>query len=175
MKVEDYLSEIRTATEGIEEGVKQIAELIFSADRMGRRVWILGNGGSLAVAQHFAQDILKMCGLKAQTINCPSTITAYANDDGFGMAYYKPLFVLADPDDLVIIFSCSGKSRNYIEFVSSLGQRFKIVSVTGTDGGFLAELSAVSVRVRSSDYQVCETAFCVISDLILRELKGALA
>ena len=131
-------------------------------------VWVLGNGGSLAIAQHFAQDLLKMCEVKALAMNDPSVITAYTNDHSFEWAYYNPLNTLKNENDIVIIFSCSGRSRNYTEFVTE--KKGKLLSVVGTTGGFLKEKSDLCIHVDSEDYQVCETAFCIICDLIVRSL-----
>lgn len=136
------------------------------------RLWILGNGGSLAIAQHFAQDLLKVVGIRAHAINCPSIITAYSNDDGFEKSYSNPIDKLIEKGDQIFIFSCSGKSRNYQEFIADnvSTRKNSVLSVVGTDGGFLKENSNTCVHVKSLDYQVCETAFCFIADILIKSL-----
>lgn len=169
MKIEDYVHGIDEALRGSQERLEEIIDILKITHRRNKRIWVLGNGGSLAIAQHFAQDMIKMCGVRAHAITCPSIITAYTNDHAFEYSSYRPVQVLRDPGDAVMIFSCSGKSRNYIEFVSM--QDHPLIAVVGTDGGFLIEKADFSVHVKSHDYQVCETAFCVIADLIVKSMK----
>lgn len=166
-----YLAEISAAMRGLDSDIEHAFNHLRIAKANGRRVLVLGNGGSLAIAQHFAQDLLKLCRVRAWTINCPSMITAHANDDGFEMSYYNPAMKLLDEHDPIIMFSCSGKSRNYIEFFSDFGKvRNPVISIVGTDGGFMKTKSQVSIHVKSNDYQVCETAFCVIADVMVKGL-----
>ena len=166
---DDYLVELAEATEGIDPGVESMVEAIASLKRSGNRLWILGNGGSLALAQHFAQDLLKAHGIRAQCLNDPSVITAYANDHSFDYCFFAPLRELADKGDGVLIFSVSGKSRNYVEFAS---QGFHpLLAVVGSDGGFLLEKSDHAVHIRSGDYALCETAFSMVADLISAGLE----
>ena len=163
-----HLRAIADALRGVEPAVVQLVGMVRAARDAGRRLWILGNGGSMAIAQHCAQDLLKCCAVRAQSTNDPSVLTAYANDHAFEYAFYSPLLTLRDPDDPVLIFSCSGKSRNYTEFVSSPVHPLAVV--VGTDGGFLKARADVAVHVRSRDYQVCETAFQVVADLVVKAL-----
>lgn len=169
--VEDYVHKIESSIIGIDDSILEIYKAMVIAKDFNKRILVLGNGGSLAIAQHFAQDLLKLCGIRAMTINCPSLITAHANDDGFEYSFFNPAMKLIDEDDLIFIFSCSGKSRNYIEFVSGFpNNKNEIISVVGTDGGFLKTKSTFSIHVKSNDYQVCETAFCVIADILVKSL-----
>ena len=160
----EYLRLLEEATADIEKGIEDFTAVLDRLRREKRRIWVLGNGGSLAVAQHFAQDLLKMRGMRAQCLNDPSVITAYSNDHRFDYAYFSPLSVLRDEKDAVLIFSCSGKSRNYIEFISQ--ETFPILAVVGTDGGFLLEKADLAIHVKSDDYALCETAFSMVADLI---------
>lgn len=169
--VKGYTEAISESLSGLDPSIYEASKYLEAAKHAGRRVLILGNGGSLAIAQHFAQDLLKLCSIRAWTINCPSILTAHANDDGFEYSFFNPASKLLDPEDPIFIFSCSGKSRNYIEFVSGFPEiRHPIISVIGTDGGFLKTKSQVSIHVKSNDYQVCETAFCVIADILVKAL-----
>ena len=134
------------------------------------RVWTAGNGGSLAVAQHFAQDLIKSCGINAQCLSDPSIITAYGNDEGFHRCLDGPLDHLRRADDVIVIFSCSGKSLNLRDLASRFKQ--KMIAIVGTDGGFLKDYAGAYIHSKSHDYDVCETAFCVAADLIIKKLKG---
>lgn len=174
-----YIEEIGAAMGSCQESVRDLQRVVLAAKFANRRVWCLGNGGSLAIAQHFAQDLVKLAGVRAHTINCPSMLMAYSNDDGFEYSFFNPFRLMSEEGEPVIIFSCSGKSRNYIEFVSGFSdggaRRNPVIAVIGTDGGFLLQKADLAVHIKSDDYQVCETAFCIVADLVVkaaRENKG---
>jgi len=172
LSIADYIKELESVvcTEETEGSIMQIVDLIKELKKNGKRLWVLGNGGSLAIAQHFAQDLLKMYGVRAQALNCPSVITAYANDNGFQDAQASALGILRDQGDVIVIFSCSGSSRNYIDIVTG-GEMKPIIGIVGTDGGFIKEHADICVHVKSDNYATCETAFSLIADLISFELE----
>lgn len=173
IRLKTYVKDIKASLVDLDDDIEQIHGFLAEAKRSGRRIWILGNGGSLALAQHLAQDIVKLAGARAHAVNCPSVITAFANDDGFEYSFFNFIHKMADPEDPILIFSCSGKSRNYIEFVSGFpDMRNPLLAVVGTDGGFLKNKSTVSIHVKSNDYQICETAFSIIADILVKSLAG---
>lgn len=161
-----YLDSVNDSLKGCEPDIQRAIDVIREVRERGRRLWVLGNGGSLAIAQHFAQDLVKMRYIRAQAFTCPSMLTAYTNDQSFEECMSSPLSVLMDEDDAILIFSCSGRSRNYMELLKPKNIRGPIISVVGCDGGFLKQHSKVAVHVKNENYQVCETAFCVVADLI---------
>lgn len=171
ISVKGYTDRLSDSMAGLDAGLFEIYKHLVEAKVSGARVLIMGNGGSLAIAQHFAQDLLKLCSVRAWVINCPSMITAHSNDDGFELSFFNQAVKMLDEDDLIFIFSCSGKSRNYASFVDgSLKTKNTVISVVGVDGGFLKIQSNLSLHVKSNDYQICETAFCVIADVLVKSL-----
>ena len=168
LKVNDYIEKIKESFHGSDEEILSFFKGLREAHYKGKMLWALGNGGSLAVAQHFAQDMIKAAGIRVQAVSCPSIITAFSNDDGFEYSYFNALSVLSSEMDPIIIFSCSGNSRNYIEFVSGFGNRKNpIYSIVGTNGGFLKEKSNKCIHIKSNNYQICESAFQITADIIV--------
>jgi len=78
-------------------------------------VFICGNGGSASTANHFANDLVKMCGIKAISL-CANVavLSAYANDHGYDFVFADQLNVLATRNDLLITMSGSGTSANIV-------------------------------------------------------------
>lgn len=162
--IDTYINNIHDALHDTEDGISEAIKILSNLRDTNGRLWVLGNGGSLAIAQHFAQDLVKMRRLRAHAMICPSTITAYTNDVDFSHCFTMPLDVLKDKKDPVLIFSCSGRSTNYQNFKY---KKIKpLIAVVGTDGGFLKEIADITIHVKSNNYQVCETAFSVVADLI---------
>ena len=80
--------------------------------RSARRIFIIGNGGSYANAQHICNDLL-LCGKPAFTLD-PATLTAFANDFGYESVFVRWLKVVGAPGDLLIALSGSGRSENIL-------------------------------------------------------------
>lgn len=92
--------------------IEQIAEKIKLKRRNKNTVFVCGNGGSATTAEHFTNDLFSK-GVKAICLNSNTAIiTMIANDFGYEYIFEKQLEVYAEPNDLVIVFSCSGKSAN---------------------------------------------------------------
>ena len=80
----------------------------------GDYVFVCGNGGSASTAEHFTNDLFSK-GVRAICLNSNvSIMTMIANDYGYEYVFSKQLEVYSRVDDLLIIFSYSGKSDNII-------------------------------------------------------------
>jgi D-sedoheptulose 7-phosphate isomerase len=86
--------------------------------RSARFVWVCGNGGSSATAEHFTNDLFSK-GIKAFCLNSNTSImTMIANDFGYEFVFSKQLDLYANGDDLVIAFSVSGESPNILNAIT---------------------------------------------------------
>ena len=99
-------------------------------------LYIVGNGGSAAVASHAVTDFLNVGRLRATTLHEPSIMTCMANDYGYEHAYANMLGVLARPGDLLIAISSSGKSANILNAVRTMHDKAGTVF---TLSGFAAD------------------------------------
>ncbi len=125
----------------------RIAEHLIACFKGGGRVYLFGNGGSAADAQHIAAELVgrfkrnrKALPAIALTTDT-STLTAVANDIGFEQVFSRQVEALVSKGDVVWALSVSGKSPNVIRALHSakkLGST--IIGFTGKSGGMLAEL-----------------------------------
>jgi D-sedoheptulose 7-phosphate isomerase len=122
----------------------------------GNRILVCGNGGSAASAQHFAAELI--CRFRVDRRALPAialtadtmTITAIANDYGFDRVFARQVEALATPGDVLLAISTSGNSVNVIEAATTArSKRCKVVALTGGDGGGLAPLSDIALKVPS--------------------------
>ena len=98
-------------------------EKIFSTIKNGGKVFICGNGGSAADAQHLSAEFLVRLNPKVNRKPLPvislamdtSTLTACGNDYGFQYIFSRNLEALGSKKDLLIVISTSGNSKNIIE------------------------------------------------------------
>lgn len=79
-----------------------------------KKIIIIGNGGSNAIASHISQDYVKQKNKKSLAFSDASMLTCYINDYGSENAYAKFLENFADKDTLVILISSSGNSQNIV-------------------------------------------------------------
>ena len=136
------------------EPLAAIAQALIAAMRVGRRVYIFGNGGSAADAQHIAGELLgrfqtERRGLPALALNTDtSTLTAVANDFGYEQVFARQLEALVAEGDIVWALSTSGDSPNVIAAVELAARRGAVtIGFTGTPGGRLAEICTHVFRV----------------------------
>jgi len=91
---------------------------IAEAIRKAERVYVCGNGGSASLSNHFVNDLVKMCHVKAYSLCAnEALLTAYANDDDYANVFIDQLEVYAEPGDLVITISTSRKSKNILKIL----------------------------------------------------------
>jgi len=94
-------------------------------------VWLFGNGGSAATASHFANDLTKMCKMKAFALTgMIPTMLAYGNDDGWDHMFSHMLDVYQDRNDVLVAISCSGNSENVVQAVRSI---VNVIILTGNE------------------------------------------
>ena len=106
----------------MQQELQLIANAIKKRKTGGGTVFICGNGGSAATAEHFANDLFAK-GVRAVCLNSNTAImTMIANDYGYEYVFSKQLEVFADPGDLVVTISTSGMSANINNIDLSLSQ-----------------------------------------------------
>lgn len=123
-------------------------------------IYILGNGGSSAIASHACNDLMKMCNKVAfcLTDNTP-TFSAFANDDGYDQSFLKQLEILLKKDDLVIYLSTSGNSMNILRGYNFSKNVCKNICIHGlsSKNSFKDEIC-----LESTNTQILEDCFQVL-------------
>ncbi len=156
-----------------------IAQALEEAGDKGRQVFILGNGGSAAMASHMAVDFSKTAANpKKPLLRCVSLadnapfITAVGNDLSFDEVFSRQMENLLKPKDVVLIISGSGNSRNLVS-AARLARRRKawIGALLGFDGGALKGLADASLIVASDQYGVIEDVHLSLGHMLTFYLK----
>jgi len=153
------LSEARTvldqflANEANLACIAQAAELMAASLRNGGKILTCGNGGSLCDAQHFAEELSGRYrqdrpALAAIALTEASHMTCVANDYGFEFVFSRFVQALGRPGDVLLAISTSGNSPNVLNAAEAAkAAGMQVVSLTGKNGGKLADLSDVEIRV----------------------------
>jgi D-sedoheptulose 7-phosphate isomerase len=174
-----YLTETVTAIQALQEhDLRELAELVMDVQSTGGIMWILGNGGSASTGAHLACDIGKGV---SSTLSAPiRTISlneqlvaqsAWANDFGYENALTNQLRQLAKQDDLILIFSGSGDSKNVVNAARwAQENKIKVAGLLGANGGRVSEYLTHEFRVASRDMQVIENVHLVVVHWLFKAL-----
>ena len=103
----------------LDEGIQSAIGLILNVLQENRKVMIIGNGGSAAIASHVHNDLSKSVGMRALTFFEPPLLTALSNDLDYKFAFERQVNLWAEKQDLIIAISSSGKSENIIRAVKA--------------------------------------------------------
>jgi D-sedoheptulose 7-phosphate isomerase len=126
--------------------VHDIAITLAQAFHANRKVLIIGNGGSMADAMHFAEELtgrfrLNRPALPALACSDPTHLTCTANDFGFEHVFSRWVEAVGQPGDVLIALSTSGQSRNILLAVHAAKARGLVTAtLLGKDGGMLQGL-----------------------------------
>lgn len=140
------------------QAVAQAADLAVAALRAGGGIFLAGNGGSAADAQHWAAELVGRylaerppLNAQALTVN-PSAYTALVNDYPPEEVFARQVRAHLRAGDLFVAISTSGSSRNIVRAAAAARERSaKVLGVTGRSGGALAALCDLVVRAPSDE------------------------
>ena len=168
--------------------VSQSIKKIFSTIKKGGKIFLCGNGGSAADAQHLSAEFLIRLRPNINRNPIPvvslaldtSTITACGNDLGFDKLFERNLDALGCKKDLLIVLSTSGKSKNILN-VLKFAKKNNIFSISflGNDGGLAKKFSNLNIlvpsqntaRIQESHIFLGHFIFEKVEDLILNSKK----
>ena len=112
-------------------------DILVTASENGKKVIIVGNGGSSAMASHVSVDLTKNAGIRCINFNENDLITCFANDYGYEKWVEKAVEFYGDERDVFIGISSSGSSENILN--GCLAARKKNFSKVITLSGMQAE------------------------------------
>jgi D-sedoheptulose 7-phosphate isomerase len=143
------LMDITRKTGELHEDIEKAANLLAETVLNGGIIYVIGNGGSAADANHFTGEILgrfkrERKGLAAASLTADNaTITAIANDYGFEYIFSRQLEGLFNPKkDILFSMSTSGNSKNIIKVIDYLDEiNGKSVNLLGRDGGIIGKVA----------------------------------
>lgn len=155
--------------------IEAAATLFAQTIKSGHKIFSCGNGGSHCDAMHFAEELSgryrdSRPALPALAISDPSHISCVGNDYGYAFIFSRYLEGLGQEGDALLAISTSGNSANVLEGARTARKKgIKVVALTGKDGGQLASLADVEIRVAHQGYadRVQEVHIKVIHIFIL--------
>lgn len=138
--------------------VEQAAAFMSYCLKQGAKVISCGNGGSMCDAMHFAEELTGKYRddrppIAALSISDPSHLTCVGNDHGFEQVFARFVLAHGREGDVLLAISTSGNSPNVLRAAEVAREKhMHVIALTGKDGGKLADLSTVEVRVPHNGY-----------------------
>lgn len=167
----DYTTEITNVFSLLNlADLDKVAKRLMEAYDMEQGVFVAGNGGSAALASHFACDHFKGVGTEdywhPQVVDLTSNtslITAIANDIGYDAIFSYQIERQATENDVLVTFSVSGNSGNIVRAIQCAKEMgMATISIVSLAGGKAATMSDITVHIPSGNYGVVEDAMQVI-------------
>lgn len=162
--------------------ILRAGELLIESLSAGGTVFIFGNGGSAADAQHFASELvgryrtdrapLRAIALTTDT----SLLTSISNDYGYSEIFSRQVYGLARSGDVVIGISTSGRSSNVIAGLQA-GRNIgaHTVALTGPNIIGMASLADIMLSIPSTDTARIQEAHGVIIHILCDLVEQALS
>ena len=158
--------------------INKSVELIINQIKKNKTVYVCGNGGSAAIANHYVCDFSKLLrqntNLKAKFVSLSSNIeviTAISNDISYDQIFKYQAETYIKKGDLIILISASGNSKNIIELAKwAKQQKIKTISFTGFNGGKLIRLSDININIKIDNYGKTEDSHHILMHIIMQYL-----
>lgn len=175
----DYLKNLIDAISGTDvKNIEKAILIIKNTIKNKGTIYVCGNGGSAAIANHYVCDYLKF--LRQYTkyrpkiislSNSIETITAIANDINYKKIFSYQAEVLCEKRDLILLISSSGNSKNIIELLNfAKRKKIKTIGFSGFGGGSLKKKSNLSIHINVNNYGIVEDSHHILMHVIIQYL-----
>ena len=148
-----FLSDDKNLTD-----IEAAAKLLADSFKQGGKVLSCGNGGSHCDAMHFAEELTgryreNRPGYPGIAISDPSHLSCVSNDFGYEYVFSRYLEAVGAKGDVLFGLSTSGNSGNILKAIEAAKAKgMKTIALTGKDGGQMAGLADVEIRVPHFGY-----------------------
>ncbi|MFH4664702.1 D-sedoheptulose 7-phosphate isomerase [Vibrio cidicii] len=138
--------------------IEAAAKMIADSFKQDGKVLSCGNGGSHCDAMHFAEELTgryreNRPGYAGIAISDPSHLSCVSNDFGYEYVFSRYVEAVGRQGDVLFGLSTSGNSGNILKAIEAAKAKgMKIIALTGKDGGKMAGLADVEIRVPHFGY-----------------------
>lgn len=173
----DYIRRLETIIRGLDfDSIGRVIDELARARDRGSTIFFMGNGGSAATANHFANDLGVCASPDGKTpfrsLSLASNVaflTCLGNDFGYDSVFVRQLRNLMRPEDVVVGISASGNSPNVVKALQFAADNQGVpIAIVGFDGGQMKKISQLTIHVRSEkgEYGPVEDVHMILDHLI---------
>lgn len=148
----------------LDEGAQIVIRLLEELRSTGRKVMLVGNGGSASIAGHMLMDLSNSGFVRALAFHDYPALTALSNDFGYVTAFERNIKLWGQEGDLLIAISSSGRSENILRAAQAAqGLGCKVVTFSGfAPDNPLRSLGLLNFYAPSTSYGQVEMAHSVL-------------
>ena len=165
----------------VQAAFSEAVAVVVAAYRNGGRLYIAGNGGSAADAQHLAAEFVSKlardrAALPAEALTTDSSIiTAIGNDYGFDVIFARQLAGKARKGDVFLGITTSGKSPNILKALTT-ARAMGVPSIIfcGRDGGSAQGLADHCVIVPGTETSTIQELHIVLAHTLCESVEAAM-
>ncbi len=188
--IESYLEDMKEIVDRLDKGkIDRIIELLFSAWKEGKTVFVMGNGGSASTATHLACDLAKCTiveGKRRFKVICLNDniplMSALINDNGFDNLFSEQLRNLMQRNDYLISFSVHGGegkdkaglwSQNLLKAMHLAKEEYQatLIGFSGFEGGAMKDMADECLVVPFNSTPQVESFHLAMEHLVCNCLK----
>lgn len=150
--------------------LKNFSQIIEKKIISKKKIFIAGNGGSAAVANHFLCDFNKGVRISSKNklkpqiislVNSLELITAISNDISFEQIFSYQIENYANKNDLLITLSCSGSSKNILNAIKTARKiGLEIINLTGFSKKKI--YGDLNINLNCKNYGISEDIFSYV-------------
>lgn len=147
----------------IDEASDRAVVMLRHVKAKGKKVILVGNGGSSALVAHVSNDLCKCDGIPALVCTEQSLLTALTNDEGYDVAFAWQVSLHGSKGDILIAVSSSGQSENIIKSVEMAHEKgMKVITFSGfSPDNTLRQVGDLNFYMPSSSYGMVEMSHSV--------------
>lgn len=171
--LDQHAALVETVRAQISDHIAQVADLLIGCYERGRTLFLCGNGGSAADAQHIAAEftgrfLRKRKPLPAVALTTDtSAMTAISNDFGFESIFERQLRALAREGDVLLAISTSGNSPNVVNALQAAREIGCVtIALTGHDGGQMKDCADHLLVVPSTETPRIQELHIVVGHIL---------
>ena len=161
------------------DAIGQVADLLYKTYQENRRLVLCGNGGSGSTTSHLVCDFMKNIYLDGgkpfeviALTDSPALLLAWGNDTNFENVFAGQARTWLRKDDVLIVVSGSGNSKNILEVVAVAQERgAHTVGFCGYGGGKLSYLVDYPIVVHKQNMQQVEDMHMIFGHLLFSLLR----
>ncbi len=177
---EGYIAQVKGLLDALNvQDVDRLTTRLEDCWRNGKRVFLIGNGGSASTASHIVNDLQKCIHLESGKplkalcfADNTALVLAWGNDTAYDNIFAPQVECWAEPGDLLIAISGSGNSANVLRAVEEAERRgARTFGLAGYMGGELAAAADECIVVGSTNMQQIEDIHMVILHMAFSLLR----
>ncbi|MBN2315293.1 MAG: SIS domain-containing protein [Sedimentisphaerales bacterium] len=163
------------------ETIASIAEIITEALQQGGTIYLCGNGGSAADAQHIAGEFVGRFRRERKALPAvafstdTSVLTCIANDYAYDKVFARQAEALVRKNDILWAFSTSGTSANVVAAAQvARNKGTRVIAFTGRADSPLENIADICFCAENEStarsQEIHQLAYHIICDLVERHL-----